>query len=128
MTKNILTVMGALLVLIGILGFGVPGLFGMHLSPAHNLIHLVSGCVALYFGLTGALSASRIFSLVFGLVYGLLGLIGLIAGGTHGMWAVIPNQLVLGTPDHIVHLILGGVFVFAGLDKCTRIESPHRNS
>ena len=123
MTKNVLTVMGALLILVGILGFGVPRLFGMHLDPVHNLFHLVSGCVALSLGLKGALSTARVFSRSFGLLYGLLGLIGLIAGGTQGTWAVIPDQLLLGPADHIVHLVMGGVFFCAGLDKSARTAS-----
>ena len=128
MTKNVLTVMGALLVLVGTLGFGVPGLFGMHLSPAHNLIHLISGGAALYFGLKGPLSGARIFSLLFGFLCGLLGLIGLMAGGTHGTWAAVPNQLVLGPVDHIVHLVIGAAFLCAGLDKSARMASPHQSS
>lgn len=128
MTKNVLTVMGALLILVGTLGFGVPSLFGMHLTPAHNLVHLVSGCVALYAGLQGAPSAARVFSRVFGLICGLLGLIGLIAGGIYGVWVVVPNQLVFGPADHVVHLILGGVLLCAGLDKSTKVASPRENS
>jgi hypothetical protein len=120
--------MGALLVLVGTLGFGVPRLFGMHLGPAHNLIHLGSGCLALYFGLKGTLSAARTFSRGFGLIYGLLGLIGLIAGGTHGIWAVVPDQFVLGPADHIVHLVMGGVFFCAGLDKSAKMASHGPNS
>jgi len=61
------------------------------------------------------------------LTYGLLGLIGLIAGGTHGMWAVIPDQLLLGSADHIVHLVMGGVFFCAGCDKSARTASHGQN-
>lgn len=127
MTRNVLTVTGALLVLVGILGFGVPRLFGMHLGPAQNLFHLVSGCMAFYFGLKGTLSAARLFSRALGLIYGLLGLIGLIAGGTQGTWAVIPDQLVLGPVDHVVHLVIGGVFLCASLDKSAKTASHGHN-
>src|SRR5688572_10669819 len=114
MTKNILNIVGALLILVGTLGFGVQSLLGMHLGPVHNVIHLASGALALYFGLKGTLSAARIFCLAFGGVYALLGLIGLSASDASGNWALIPHQLVLGTVDHFVHVALGGLLLFAG--------------
>jgi hypothetical protein len=127
MAKNVLTVVGALLILVGILGFGVQRLFGMHLGPVHNVIHLVSGALALYFGLKGTLSAARIFSLVFGGVYALLGLIGLSASDASGIWTLIPHQLALGMVDHFVHVALGGLFLFAGLDRGGALVPPRRN-
>lgn len=128
MTKNILTIVGALLLLVGILGFGARSLFGMHLGPVHNVIHLASGALALYFGLKGTLVAARIFSLVFGGVYALLGLIGLSASDASGIWTLIPHQLMLGTIDHFVHVALGGLLLFAGLDRGGALVPPHRNS
>ena len=128
MTKNILTIVGGLLVLVGILGFGVQSLFGMHLGPVHNVIHLASGALALYFGLKGTLSAARIFSLVFGGVYAVLGLIGLSASDASGSWTLIPHQLVLGTVDHFVHVALGALLLFAGLDRGGALAPPHHHS
>jgi hypothetical protein len=91
---------------------------GMHLSPVHNVIHLVSGALALGFGLAGSFSATRTFCTLFGLVYGLLGVLGFILAGPGGMWTIAP-QLTLGTMDHIIHVILGGLFLFAGLYRKT---------
>jgi uncharacterized membrane protein HdeD (DUF308 family) len=124
MAKNIATVLGVLFLIIGLLGFAAPGLMGMHLSVAHNVIHLVSGALALYFGLKATPSAARRFCLVFGAVYGLLGLVGLAAGGSDRMLTVIPNQLMLGMADHIIHLILGAVFLFAGLYRRPMMAEP----
>src|SRR6185436_15253396 len=125
MTKTILSIMGTLFVVIGIAGFVSPGMGGTHLSPAHNAIHLVSGAVALWFGLRGTLSSARTFSWVFGLVYGLLGLAGMLFGhagmAMHDMGTdpklltLIPNVLELGRNDHILHIVLGIVFVAAAL-------------
>ena len=93
---------------------------------AHNIVHLISGALALYFGLTGTLRAVRSFCLIFGVVYGLLGLLGLAAGtGTEQMLTVIPGQLILGKIDHIVHVLLGGVFLLSGIiDKTTVVSTP----
>src|SRR5947207_2682090 len=51
MAKTISTILGVLFLAVGLLGFAAPGLMGMHLSVAHNVVHLVSGAVALFFRL-----------------------------------------------------------------------------
>jgi hypothetical protein len=96
------------------------------LSTAHNLIHIISGAASLYFGLAGTLSGARLFCLVFGAVYGLLGIAGFLLGGPGtpsmpGMAAdsrlfkVLPGTLELGTSDHTFHILLGIVYIVAGL-------------
>ena len=72
---------GSLLVAVGLLGFAAPGLMGMHLSVLHNFVLLLSGALAIYFGLKAAPAATRIFCLVFGALYVLLGLGGFVASG-----------------------------------------------
>ena len=105
---------GALLVVVGLLGFIAPGFMGMHLSAAHNVVLLLSGVVAIYFGLMATSAAARTFCIVFGAVYGLLGLAGFVAGVTDYTSTIIPGALVLGTMDHLVHLIFGAVFLSVG--------------
>ena len=105
---------GALLVLTGLLGFIAPGFMGMHLSAAHNVLLLLSGALAIYFGLMATQAAGRTFCLVFGTVYGVLGLAGFVAGGPGYTLTIIPGALMLGTMDHLVHLILGAVFLSVG--------------
>ena len=127
MTKQIATILGGILIVAGLVGFAAPGFMGMHLSPVHNLIHLVSGALALCFGLAGSLSAAKTFCTFFGLVYGLLGVLGFILAGPGGMWTIVP-ELTLGTMDHIIHVILGGLFLFAGLYRkpaFTQTSGPH---
>ena len=51
MVKNVATYGGLLLVVGGLIGLVAPGLLGMQESVAHNLIHVLSGAMALYFGL-----------------------------------------------------------------------------
>lgn len=126
MAKTICTVLGVVFLLVGIVGFISPGFLGTHLSLAHNLVHIISGAVALYFGLAGSLSGARMFSLVFGVVYLLLGVVGFVAGGqgtpsmpnmapdSH-LFKVLPGTLELGTMDHTVHILLGLVFLVAGI-------------
>lgn len=116
MAKTMCMVLGVILILVGIFGFAAHGMMGMHLSPLHNVIHLVSGALALYFGWQGSPEGTRAFCLVFGLIYGLLGLAGFLFGSTTDhLLTLIPNQLMLGTADHIIHVILGAVFAAIGL-------------
>jgi hypothetical protein len=124
MIRNVLTVLGVLFIVMGLVGFAAPGLMGMHLTVAHNLIHLVSGALALYFGWKATLAAARSFCTVFGAIYALLGVIGFAVGGAEGMLTLIPNQLMLGTMDHVIHLILGAVFLVAGLYKKPVLAGP----
>ena len=118
---------GVVFLLVGIIGFVKPDLMGTHLSMAHNLVHIVSGIIALYFGFAASLSAARSFALAFGAVYLLLGIVGFIMGspGTStiaGMamedgrlWKLLPGTLELGTADHAVHILLGIVFLAGAL-------------
>jgi hypothetical protein len=115
MAKTICTILGILFLIAGLLGFAAPGMMGMHLSVAHNVIHLVSGALALYFGSRGTYDAARTFCIVFGIVYGLLGLMGFLAGGADYMLTLLPGQLMLGKMDHIVHIILAILFIIGGL-------------
>jgi uncharacterized membrane protein HdeD (DUF308 family) len=117
MAKTMSTILGVIFLVVGLLGFAVPNLMGMHLSPLHNIVHLVSGALALYFGLKGTWESAKAFCIVFGIVYGVLGIAGFLFGGADHMFTVIPNQLVLMTPDHVVHILLGALFIVGGLSR-----------
>lgn len=128
MAKTIAKFMGVVFILIGILGFLTPGLLGLHLGLAHNLVHLISGALALYFGFGGTLSRARLFCIVFGVVYALLGVVGFLLGhagahtvesiSAHGqdsrLFAPLPGILELASPDHLVHILIGIVFLIGG--------------
>jgi hypothetical protein len=129
MAKRVATIMGVVFILVGLMGFAAPGLGGFHLSLTHNLIHLISGALALYFGLRGTLSGAKLFCIAFGVVYGLLGIAGYLAGEDkphtvasippHGatdsnLLQVIAGQLELAAMDHGFHILLGIIFLVAG--------------
>jgi hypothetical protein len=126
MAKTIANIVGVVFILVGICGFVAPGLLGAHLTVAHNLIHLISGAASLYFGTKATLAQARLFCLVFGAVYGLLGIIGMVAG-TPGdpsvphmahdshLLRLLPGTLEWGTMDHYIHILLGVIYLVAGL-------------
>jgi hypothetical protein len=114
MAKTICKILGVVFLLVGVGGFAAPTLLGAHLSPPHNVVHILSGVIALYFGFAGTLSGAKAFCLVFGVVYMALGILGMALGAPPDrMWVLGP--LHLGTADHGIHVLLGVVFLAGGL-------------
>lgn len=127
LANRIATILGIGFIAVALLGFVMPDLLGMHLSMAHHIVHLATGLVSLWLGLKGSPSAARTFCIVFGLVYAGLGIAGFVLG-TQGspsgdvpgpadarLLKVIPGVLELGTMDHIVHILLGAIYLLGGL-------------
>ena len=124
MAKTIATILGVVFILVGIVGFISHDFLGTHLTMAHNLVHIVSGALALYFGLAGSLSGARLFCIIFGIVYGLLGVCGFLLGtGTEHM-LTIDDLLMLGTMDHVVHILLAVVFLIGGFLTRADVAPP----
>jgi hypothetical protein len=123
-------IVGIVFLLVGVSGFFMPNMAGAHLTPAHNLIHLLSGIASLYFGIAGRLRSARLFALALGALYLGLSVLGFIFGNTHTatlptsevsgavnaeMFRLIPGVLEFGTMDHVFHLALGAIYLIAGL-------------
>ena len=127
MAKTTCKILGVAFLLAGVLGFVNPHLLGFHLTPIHNVVHLATAVAALYFGFAGSLSGARGFALGFGAVYALLGILGFVAPGV--VAAVLmhppvgPGEL---TPDNLFHVVVGGVFLAAGLATSTVEAHPAR--
>ena len=127
MTKTLCKIFGVVLLLVGIAGFVSPRLLGMHLTPVHNVVHLLTAAIALYLGFAGSWSAARTFCIAFGAIYLLLAVVGFIAPGVvagiigagHDMGGSA-GTLTSSSPDHIVHLLLGVVFLGVGLMRSTQ--------
>jgi hypothetical protein len=116
MAKTVCKILGVVFLLVGVVGFVAPTLLGMHLTPAHNVIHIVSGALALYFGFAGTLAGAKTFSLAFGVVYLALGILGMALGtGNDRLWSLVPETIHFGQADHGVHILLGIVFLAGGL-------------
>ncbi|QDK43686.1 hypothetical protein DOM22_00125 [Bdellovibrio sp. ZAP7] len=123
---------GTALVVFSLLGFVVDNLLGAHLSPAHNVIHLVAGALLVWFGFSSEQKAKKC-SLIFGAFYAVLGVLGFMVG-TPGMpsvgnlvrddslWLVVPEHLELGSTDHLIHLLLAAVLIGGALMKFRRLR------
>ena len=125
MANKVATILGVVFLLIGVAGFAAPTLLGAHLSTVHNVVHLVTGAVSLWLGLKGSASAAKTFCLVFGAVYVLLGIAGFVAGEGADRTLTL-GPLMLGTMDHIIHVLLGVIYLIGGLMTRAAVAVPAR--
>jgi hypothetical protein len=119
MASIVCKVMGVVFIVVGIWGF-ITGheVLIFRVNAAHNAVHLISGLTALACGFAGEASA-RVFSMVFGLVYGMVAILGFA-----GVQAVI-DLLHLNNADNWLHAGIAIVFLAAGLiPKPIRMPVP----
>jgi hypothetical protein len=117
MTKTVLYVLGAVFIIVGLLGFindPVLGLF--EVNTLHNLIHLASGVLALIFA-GMAESQAKTFAVVLGVVYALVTILGFLLGGN------ILGLMHVNMADNILHLVLTVVLLAVGLTKSSSAMS-----
>ncbi|MEW6155847.1 MAG: DUF4383 domain-containing protein [Verrucomicrobiota bacterium] len=114
MTRRIAQVFGLGFILIGILGF-VPGitedehLFGIfHVDAVHNFVHLLTGVVALIAGSVSFQSA-RVFFQVFGIIYGLVAILGFI-NQANPVLGFLSNNI----PDAWLHTVIALLALYFG--------------
>jgi hypothetical protein len=110
---------GATLLLVGLLGFIVDATFdtgssingdallGFEVNGWHNLVHIASGLVLLAAANTAP--TAKTVAIAFGVVYGLVALIGLIDGDT--VFGLLP----VNPADNILHIGISALGIIAGL-------------
>ncbi|MBI3804076.1 MAG: DUF4383 domain-containing protein [Nitrospirae bacterium] len=117
LSKSVLT-LGIIFVIIGIWGFFQNPILGLFLvNTPHNWIHLISGILAIVFASSGEVQA-RQFSKVFGVIYGLLALVGFFMPRIHSLGFMVMNRA-----DDWLHLILAAAFLYFGF---SRVYGTHR--
>jgi hypothetical protein len=114
MLNTIAKVFGIVLVAIGVLGF-IPALtpdnhlLGIfHVDAIHNVIHLASGIVALAAGFASD-KAARMYFQIFGIVYGLVAVLGIFSGNNDILGLIANN-----TADVILHILIAGSALYFG--------------
>jgi len=113
--KSAAILFGVVFLLIGILGY-VPATTpanGMllrifHVNTAHNIVHLASGVVFLLCGIAGA-GPSQTFFKIFGIIYGLVAVLGFYYGD-NALLGIVANN----TADTWLHVVLAVVMLFLG--------------
>ncbi len=112
-------VLGAMFLLMGVLGFAVTSgvgfaardgntLLGFEVNPLHNIVHLLVGAVLLL-GATRGVAAARSANIAVGGTYLLVGLIGFFILESSA------NILALNNADNWLHLVSAAVLLGAGL-------------
>ncbi len=112
MAKTLAMIIGAVFVVVGLLGFvggaGIVGPNGIFATDtAHDFVHLLSGLVILIVAFAAPRSSSTVLK-VFGIVYLLLTLIGFLVPGLLG------SLIAFNPADNYLHLFLGIVITWAG--------------
>lgn len=113
--KTFAIVFGIIMLAVGALGF-VPqamvgnNLFGLfRVNTNHNIIHLATGAFALIAGLVSE-AASLLFFQVFGIVYGLVALLGIYHGNQDLFNGLIANNI----HDVWLHILISGFAIYLG--------------
>src|SRR5437773_10614341 len=114
MAKTLALLFGVVFLLICILGF-VPAVAPnemllniFHVNAAHNAVHLLTGVIALVAGMAGV-GASKTFFKIFGVVYGLVAVLGFVVGDGMllGLISNIAADTWLDVGIAILSLIIG---------------------
>ena len=113
-------IFGATLLLVGLLGFAFDSTFNtgegtdgdkligiFEVNGIHNLVHIASGIALL--ALSPKRSTAKLAALTFGVVYGLVTIIGFIDGDT--VLGIIPVNMA----DNFLHLAISGLAIAAGV-------------
>jgi len=112
--KQIAIIFGVVFVVVGALGW-VPavnpggkllGLFDV--NAAHNFVHLATGIVAIIAGVSGE-KASQIFFQVFGVIYGLVAVLGFYYGD-QPLLGIVSNS----SADSVLHVVIAIVALYLG--------------
>lgn len=116
--KSVAILIGLVFVAVGILGFIDNPIVGdspdaiFHADTVHNIVHIVSGVLFLFVGLAVP-AAARGFLITFGIIYLVIGIIGLTSIGTEGMGKILGFLHVNGA-DNYLHVGLGLVILLMG--------------
>ena len=119
--KSAALVIGFIFIAVGLLGFIDNPIIGQsdgaifHADTFHNGVHIGSGVLFVLIALAAPGLASG-FLILFGIVYLLLGVVGLISFGSQGMGKVLGILHVNGA-DNILHIALGALIFIAGISS-----------
>ena len=104
MAKIYAQVVGAVLILIGILGFLKVSLLGAP-NTLHDIIHVVSGAWGAYAGYAGGLGGPKTFAQIFGVIYTIVAVLGFIGAA---------NFIMVSGAGNFVHLVIGVLGLYVG--------------
>jgi hypothetical protein len=110
---------GIIFIVVGLLGFIDNPIVGssekaiFHADTVHNMVHIISGLLFVLVAMAAPASASTVM-IIFGIVYLLIGILGMTSVGEDGM-ANLLGFLHVNAADNYLHIALGIVIALAGL-------------
>jgi hypothetical protein len=125
-TKTASILLGLTFVAVGLLGFVPNPIIAdspeaiFHADAIHSTVHIVSGVLFLLFAFAAPDNAGM-FMKVFGVVYFLLGVLGLFTIGSEGVTRLLGFLHVNGA-DNYLHIVLGVVIFLAGMLRPKPVE------
>ena len=125
MAKTFALVVGVVMLLVGIMGFVMNPTGGLLLgifavNQPHNLIHVVTGLAGIAASFQGF---ARLFCQIFGVVYLLVAVLGLVATDSQRMvLGLIHNNMA----DNILHLAIGASAAYVGFAGDVRTVTTAR--
>jgi hypothetical protein len=105
MVRYLLIGFGLIFLVLGVFGFFMP-MEALHLTPPHNVIHLVTGVVFLLASLREKLA--RLVAVLFGIAYVGAGVAGLLVDSIFG-W------IMSTATANTIHIVVGLLTLGAGL-------------
>lgn len=112
--KQSANIFGWVVLVIGVLGF-VPGitsggsLLGIFaVDGLHNIVHIVTGALAIWMARKGDDSA-RMYFKVFGVIYAVITILGFFSGSGYILGLVSTN-----IADNILHLVIAALALYLG--------------
>lgn len=121
MAKKLLSVFGVILLLVGIIGFFNDPIFGVfEVDTMHNIVHLLTGILALIFAGKGE-GPAKTFSKVFGIIYLIVTVVGFVQGDS------VLGIISVNSADNYLHVLLTIVFLaigFSGGSTAPTAQAP----
>ena len=117
--KTAALAIGIIFIVVGLLGFIDNPIVGssekamFHADTVHNMVHIISGLLFVLVAMAAPASASTVM-VIFGIVYLLIGIVGITSVGENGM-AKILGFLHVNAADNYLHIALGIVIALAGM-------------
>ena len=112
MAKKFSMLLGVVFLAVGLLGWITGGhnhqliVFGINMN--HNLVHLLSGIVALLAAFAGGEKYSKLYCLVFGAVYGVVTIAGFLNVDQ------VVSLLNINMADNFLHLGIAAASLYVG--------------
>ena len=108
LVKTVTWILGIVLLIVGIIGFFMDPVLGIfEVDMNHNIVHILSGIVGIAAAASGE-SYSRLFLIIFGIVYGAVAVLGFVDGSS------VLGLITVNQADNYLHSAIALVCLAVG--------------